>query len=113
MAVLDLNKVKRPSLDLVLQDPLQTRVRVTIPNEGLIAELQALSPELMDIIKSGSQEGIAQIYEIAAKLISCNRDFIQINAQELRENYRMDLESAVLFFSAYMDFITAITNEKN
>ena len=38
---------------------------------------------------------------------------ISITGEELLGKYRMTLESAVVFFSAYMDYITGITNQKN
>lgn len=110
---LDLNKAKLPTLVLTLQDEEQTKVTITIPSEGLISEMQSLAPDLMDTIKNGDKEGIEAVYDMAADLISCNRDFKKFTGKELREKYNMDLESAVLFFSAYMDFITDVTNEKN
>lgn len=110
---LDLNKAKLPTLTVMLQDEEQTKVTVKIPSEGLIAEMQSLTPDLMDSIKRGDQEGIEAVYDMAADLLSCNRDYKKFTGKELREKYNMDLESAVLFFSEYMDFITDITNEKN
>lgn len=111
--VLDLNTAKRPTLELVLQDKDRTKLRLSTPTEGLIEEMQQLSPDMLDIISSGSREGVEMIYDLAARLISCNRDFIKVTAKELTDKYNMDLESAILFFSAYMDFITEITKEKN
>lgn len=110
---LDLNTAARPTLELTLQDEARTTLKISIPTEGLINEVQQLSPDMLDIIQTGNKEGIEAVYDLAAKLMSCNRDFITITAAELRDKYRMDLESAILFFSAYMDFITEITNEKN
>lgn len=110
---LDLNTAKRPTLELTLQDEAKTKIRISTPTEGLIEEVQQLSPDMLEIIKEGNQEGIEMVYDLAAKLMSCNRDFKTFTGKELREKYNMDLESAVLFFSAYMDFITDITNEKN
>ena len=111
--VLDLNTAARPTLELVLQDEDKTLFRVSMPTEGLIAELAALAPELQTVITQGDEQGTKEIYNLAAKLISCNRDYKTITGEELRTKYRMDLESAVLFFSAYLDFINEITNEKN
>lgn len=110
---LDLNTAARPTLELTLQDENKTTVLVSTPTEGLIQEVQQLSPEMLEIMKTGDQEGIDLIYDLAARLISCNRNFITMTGQELREKYNMDLESAVLFFSAYMDFLSDLTNEKN
>lgn len=111
--VLDLNSVKRPTLEIVLQDEAHTRVRVSTPTEALVEELRNITPEMQDIMRTGDQEGVKAVYDLAAKLISCNRDFITVTGEELREKYRMDLESAVIFFSAYMDFIFELTNAKN
>ena len=110
--VLDLNSVQRPTLELTLQNDERTLFRVSTPSEGMIEELQALIPELSKL-EAGNRESVAMIYDLAARLISCNRDYVKVTAAELRGKYRMDLESAILFFSAYMDFITEITNAKN
>jgi len=111
--VLDLNGVSRSTLELTLQDDEHTLVRVSMPTEGLMQELQSEAPEMLDVMRSGSKDGIREIYDLAARLISCNRDFLKITGDELRGKYRMDLESAVIFFSAYLDFINAIISEKN
>lgn len=111
--VLDLNGVDRSTLELTLQDDERTRVRISMPTEGLMQELQSAAPEMIGVMKSGSKEGIGEIYDLAARLISCNRDFLKITGEELRDKYRMDLESAVIFFSAYLDFINDIIKEKN
>lgn len=111
--VLDLNTVERPTLELTLQDEARTIVRVTTPTEGLIQELQAVAPELEKSLTKGDEESQKDIYDLAAKLISCNRDSIKITGEELRGKYRMNLESAIVFYDAYMDFINEIFKLKN
>lgn len=111
--VLDLNTAQRPTLELTLQDEGRTLVRVTTPTEGLVRELQATAPELKKTLETGDQESLVAIFDLAAQLISCNRDGFKVTGEELRTKYRMDLESAVIFYSAYMDFINEITNAKN
>ena len=110
--VLDLNSVQRPTLELTMMDEARTLIRVSTPTEAMVQELQELGPEF-NRMKTGDRSAVAAIYDLAARLISCNRDFITVTAEELRSKYRMDLESAIVFFTAYMDFIAAITNEKN
>lgn len=110
--VLDLNNVQRPTLELTLMDDNRTLFRVKTPTESMVQELQQMVPDLERLTK-GDKEAVDLIYDLAARLISCNRDFIKVTAEELRGKYRMDLESAILFFNAYMDFISAVTNEKN
>ena len=110
--VLDLNSAQRPTLELTMMDDDRTVIRVSTPTEAMVQELQSMGPNLGKLTK-GDKSSVELIYDLAARLISCNRDFVTVTAEELRGKYRMDLESAILFFSAYMDFIAGITNEKN
>lgn len=113
MAVLDLNAVQLETLDLTLQDADRTTLHVTTPTEALVAELEGFTPNMLTVLRTGNKEGVHSIYDLAARLISCNREGIIITGEELLDKYRMTLESAVVFFSAYMDYITGITNQKN
>lgn len=110
---LDFNTFNRPVLELVMRDDERTTIKVCTPNEGLIEELQAMLPELEPVLKTGDKASIATIYDLAAKLINCNRSFIKVTGDDLRNKYRLDLEALIMFFSAYMDFISEITNAKN
>lgn len=111
--VLDLNKVSRPVLELTLQDKDHTLFRVTTPTEGLLEELKQFTPEMQEIMAKGDEQGVKEIYNLAAKLISCNLEYKKITGKELMGKYRMNLESAAIFFSAYLDFINEIFDQKN
>ena len=111
--VLDLNTVERPTLELTLQDEARTVVRITMPTEALVQELSAVAPDLENSLKKGDAESVENIYNLAASLISCNRDNFKVTGEELRTKYKMDLESAVVFYSGYIDFIDDIKNRKN
>lgn len=111
--VLDLNTVKRPTLDLTLQDVDRTTLRLTTPTEALVDELKGLKAEDLENLKTGDREAVENIYDLAARLISCNREFIKITGDELQGKYRMDLETAAIFFVAYLDFINEVGNQKN
>lgn len=110
---LDFNKLNRPVLQLVMQDDDKTVIKVTTPSVDLIEELQATLPELQANLTTGDKDAIALCYDLAARLINCNRSFVSVTAEELREKYRMDLESIVVFYSAYLDFIGEIASAKN
>lgn len=111
--VLDLNTAERPTLELTLQDKERTTILVSTPSEALVRELEAMAPDMGELLKRGDKESVDAIYDLAARLISCNRLGMQVTAEELRTKYRMGLESALLFFSAYLDFINELTNAKN
>lgn len=110
--VLDLNNVQQYFMDLTLQDAARTVVRLDIPQEALVSELQSMGPEL-EKVKNGDQNSVNIIYDLAARLISCNLDYFRVTGQELREKYGMNLYSAIAFFSAYMAFISELANQKN
>ena len=111
--VLDFNTIKRPTLRLVMQDEAKTCINVALPAEGLIEELQNMLPELTPILSRGDADSIRECYGLAAKLINCNRSFVTVTADDLRNKYDMDLEALVVFFNAYVGFISEIANEKN
>lgn len=110
---LDFNELQRPVLELTMQDTERTKIRVSTPTENLVEELELALPELQALPKAGNAEALQASYNLAAKLINCNRSFITVTAEELRNKYKMDLESLIVFFTVYMDFINEIYNAKN
>lgn len=111
--ILDLNTVERPVLTVVMQDDARTRIDVSTPTESLVGELQRMAPQLAQIVQHPDEMDSRAPYDLAARLINCNRSFISVTAEELREKYRMNLESLLIFFGAYVDFIDEITKAKN
>jgi hypothetical protein len=111
--VLDFNTVERPTLELIMQDEARTHIEVGTPTEGLVEELSAMSPRLDKVLQSKDAESIRAIYDLAARLINCNRNFVKVTAEELRGKYRMNLESLVIFYGAYIEFLDEIMKEKN
>lgn len=110
---LDFNKINRPVLQLTMQDDAKTVIKVSTPSEALIEELDATLPELKRIMADSNKEALDYAYELAAKLINYNRSFVKVTAEELRAKYRLDLESLIIFFSVYTDFINEISKAKN
>ena len=111
--VLDFNTIERPVLELVMQDDERTHIKVSTPTESLVEELAKLAPQLEKVLQSQDEESIAAIYDLAARLINCNRNFVKVTPEELRGKYRMNFESLIIFFGAYVDFINEVTNAKN
>lgn len=110
---LDFNSIEPRVLELIMRDDNRTRINVSTPTEALVEELQMLAPKLNALIADKDKANIADIYDLAARLINCNRSDIRVTAEELRDKYRMNLEALLIFFGAYMDFINEITHEKN
>ena len=111
--VLDFNTIERPVLELVMQDDERTHIKVSTPTESLVEELATLAPQLEKVLQSQDAESIAAIYDLAARLINCNRSFVKVTPEDLRDKFRMNFESLIIFFGAYVDFINEVTNAKN
>lgn len=111
--VLDFNALQRPTLELVMPDENKTKLRLVCPTERLIERLEAGMKELTDVMKKKDGGAIAACFELAADLINCNDDGVVVNAQELRDKYHLGIESLVVFYSTYVDFIDEIKNAKN
>lgn len=110
---LDFNTVERPTLRLIMQDEARTEINVTMPAEGLIEELQFVRPKFEAMATGGDKFDARQLYELAAKLMSSNRELRTLTAEDLAGKYRMNMESLVIFFGAYVDFVEAVQNLKN
>lgn len=118
MAKLDFRTFNRPVLELTMVDAAETTINVTSPTQGLIAELEAMLPELEGIYAAGDKVAIDAIYDLAARLISCNKEGLQVTAADLRGKYWpaepvANMLYAVGFYSAYMDFVQEINAGKN
>lgn len=110
--VLDLNRSNDYTMELTLMDKDRTTLLVGLPTEAMQQELSGINADLQKLAK-GDRRSIEMVYDLAARLISRNRNYITITGEELRTKYRMDIESAIIFFSAYLDFLSKVTNEKN
>ena len=110
---LDFNSIEPKVLELTMKDDERTVIRVSTPTEALIEEIQLVAPKLDAAINGKSETSTESVYDLAARLISCNRDDLTVTKEELRGKYRMNLENMLIFFSAYIEFINEITHEKN
>lgn len=110
--VLDFNELQSSILDITLRDEARTVVHLDLPNEALINELQNMGPEI-EKMKTGTQTAVKGIYDLAARLINCNLDYFQTTGDELLRKYSMNLVLTMQFFSAYMDCIAELSNQKN
>ena len=118
MAKLDFNAINRPVLELTMMDEAKTAITVESPPEGLVEELEAILPELQDILAAKDDAAVEAAYDLAAKLISCNRQKLKVTVEDLKTKYwpkdpYANLLNFVYFLSAYQDFIHEINNAKN
>ncbi len=110
---LDLNIYDRPCLDLTLKDTDKTTIHITTPTVELSEEFRANFSKMEEVFKGNGAETTRYLYNLAAKLINCNLDFIKVTGNELLKKYRMNVEDLILFYHSYVSFIEAIEKAKN
>ena len=111
--ILDLNSIQIPTLELTFSDTNRTTIHVTAPTEGLINEMESWVKSGLDPLTTGNQESLVVAYDLIARLISCNREGLEITAEALRTTYRVDLWTLIPLANGYIEFISGIKNEKN
>lgn len=111
--ILDLNDLEQPILEVKLRDDKRTIFRLTTPTTKLVERFSNAKAEMNAVAKSKDAEKIKKLYELTAELFSCNADYIDVTAEELRDKYRLTFGDLVVIFAAYLDFIKEFNNAKN
>lgn len=113
MSTLNFNKYRPPILKVEMLDDADTVIHVTPPTVDLQEELRARLPELNALLTGGEDEQRVALFDLAARLMSCNRNMLKITPQQLRATYNLDEEDLVVFYEAYADFLKGIEHAKN
>lgn len=110
---LDFNTAVRPTLALTMKDEDKTVIRVCLPNQALIEQLEAAAGELTEIMGKRDRSTINALWNLAADLISCNMTGLSVTARDLQDVYNLGLDDMILFYGAYFDFVQSVKLEKN
>lgn len=113
MSVLSFSKHRPPILEVELPDEGCTVLHITLPTVELQEELVAKNSQISGLLEGGSKEQREGMFDLAARLMSCNRDWLKITPEELRRKYNLDTEDLVLFYNRYVEFVTRTENAKN
>lgn len=105
----DFNKIKPKTMTVTLSDDKKTNLMVMTPNKGLRDELVSLYEDIND---SDEDEVNEALYEVTAKIMSRNKQGIEITSETLKELYP-DANYVMAFLDAYVEFIGEMTNSKN
>lgn len=113
MSTLNFNKYRPPILNVEMMDDEGTVLHITPPTVDLQEELRARMADLNALLTGGEDEQRVALFNLAARLMSCNRNMLKVTPQQLRTTYRLDEEDLVVFFEAYAEFLTGIEKAKN
>jgi hypothetical protein len=108
---LNFNTIKKQYLTVTFNDDKKTTVMIGTPTKAIMNELIALSDTLEGVEDNMSPETIDDLYYVCSRVISRNKGGVKISKDFLEEIF--DIEDLFTFFNAYMDFVTALGNEKN
>lgn len=113
MNTLQFNRYRPPIFPVELMDEQRTVLRITPPTVDLQEELRARIGELNALLSGTDDEMRQGLFDLAARLMSCNRNMQQITPEQLRTAYGLDEADLVVFFDAYAEFLKGIENAKN
>lgn len=105
---LDFNKTKKQYFTIILNDDDQTRLQIITPLKKQVAELMEILP---DDTQNPTDEDMSALYDLAARLMSRNKQKYEIEASLLEDI--LDFEDLCIFFDAFTDFIVEVSNAKN
>ena len=106
MANLNFNKIQKQYLTVTLRDKNKTTIFVGNPTKKLLDELISLNLS-MDNANSNADELSDSLYEVCAKVMSRNKGNVNIKKELLEDIF--DMEDLMIFFKAYMDFVSSQT----
>lgn len=107
------NRHRPPIWAVEMPDEESTVLHITPPTVDLQEELRASAADFNALLAGGADEKRAALYDLAARLMSCNRNMLTITAEQLRKTYHIDAEDLVDFFHGYVDFLKGIESAKN
>lgn len=113
MNTFSFNKYRPPILSIEMPDKDGTVFHIVPPTVDLQEELRATAKDLNALLAGGDDDKREVLFDLAARLMSCNRNMLQITPEHLRKTYHLDAEDLVGFYTAYVDFLTGIERAKN
>ena len=109
---LNFNNVKKHYLTVTLADEKSTTLFIGTPNKRAMDELLAIKESLDSIEDDATNvEALDDLYSACAKIMSRNKTGKEITKEFLEELF--DIEDIIIFFDAYMDFVTELSDSKN
>ena len=113
MSTLNFNRHRPPILHIEMLDDDNTVLHVTPPTVDLQEELRDSAADFNALLNGGDAEKRKAIFDLAARLMSCNRNMLKITPEDIQKVYRLDAEDLVAFFEHYVEFVRGIENAKN
>lgn len=107
------DKYRPPILPVQLLDVNNTVLHIIPPTVDLQEELRSRMADLNALLAGGADEQRAALYDLAARLMSCNRNMRKVTPEQLQTTYNIDEADLIIFYQAYSDFLRELESAKN
>ena len=106
---LNFNEVKRPTLDIVLNDKEQTELTLITPAKYQVDEFI----NMFECITKKNTKDITMddLYLLASNVLSSNKEGKVIDVEKVKSIFMLD--DIIILFKTYNEFILGIYNLKN
>ena len=109
---LNFNNVKKQYLTITLADKDNTTIMIGTPTKALMDQLMLLQSGIEAIADGDADDEILDdLYFACAKIMSRNKGGVEISKELLEEIF--DFEDIIIFFNAYINFVTEFSKAKN
>lgn len=109
---LNFNNLQKRYLTVTLADENNTTLMIGTPTKAIMNDLLVLQSSVETIREDDTNlEALDDLYGACARVMSRNKAGKKITKEYLEEIF--DFEDVMIFFNAYINFVTAITNVKN
>jgi hypothetical protein len=105
----DFNKVKLKTMNVTLSDEKKTTLIITTPDKKLMEELKSFKNLTQNLDET---DVLDSLYELAAKIMSRNKNGVKVSAEMLKELYD-NIGYIIAFLNAYTDFVKDLIGSKN
>ena len=111
--MLNFRHFAQPTLPLAMNDADETPFTLIAPSVELVERLEANQDAIVATFQKGDRESLDAIWDLAASLISCNREGRKVTVDDLKGRYGMSYQMLFAFLTAYGEFIAEIESAKN
>lgn len=109
---LNFNNTKKQYLTVTLADKDKTTIMVGTPTRKILNDLLSMQESLESAKDdNASTEDMDSLFESCATIMSRNKGGIEITKEYLEDIF--DFEDIIVFFNAYMEFISEVMGAKN
>ena len=108
---LNFNNVRKQYLNVTLADENNTVLMIGTPTKAVMNDIVLLRSGLENLGEDANDEALDDLYAVCARIMSRNKAGKKITKEYLEEIF--DFEDIIIFFHAYVEFVSELSNSKN